>query len=65
MAWVFVAMSDALVDGFGPLGHAREHASAQTLSRDVAEESLTRFRHDAEVGLQCMLNRQDSAGGRR
>ena len=38
MAWVFVAMSDALVDGFGQLGHAREHASAQTLRRDVAEE---------------------------
>jgi len=36
----FVVMSDVLVDGFDQLGHAGEHASAQTLSRDVAEDGL-------------------------
>jgi hypothetical protein len=33
-------MSDVLVDGFEQHGHAGENASAQILSRDVAEESL-------------------------
>jgi hypothetical protein len=53
----FVVMSDVLVDGFDQLGHAGEHASAQTLSRDVAEESLDHvqdhsgFRYHPSVGL--------------
>jgi hypothetical protein len=39
-----------------------EDASTQPFGRDVAEESLNLFSHDAEVGVKCMLNRGCFAG---